>query len=234
MTVMVPYPIIIPLPIPIPVPLPIMDFYKAHLTPEQRKRFDEERATSSSRREEEEASQGEVEQPQPLDCSSKAKSELEEEKKPEEEGAPQEPQEDKSDKEQNEDEKESIPKTNPDIDTTPASPSVSAESSSCSLETHCIVRDSPHFDPEADSQKLPKLKITRLQTKRTLIQTKEAAAECSRPLRKRKRIIDCDFQKMAIKELEASEANSSNSSSKEADADAECNMTNNGNAKAKK
>jgi len=40
-TVMVPYPIIIPLPIPIPVPLPVMDFYKAHLTPEQRKRFDE-------------------------------------------------------------------------------------------------------------------------------------------------------------------------------------------------
>ncbi|KAH8290387.1 hypothetical protein KR054_002516, partial [Drosophila jambulina] len=222
-TVMVPYPIIIPLPIPIPVPLPVMDFYKAHLTPEQRKRFDEERETSSRR--EEEAS----DQPQPLDCSSKAKSEPEPE--PELEKQEEEvQQEDKAlDKEQNEEEeqKESIPKTNPDIDTTsPASPSsVSPESSSSSPETHCIVRDSPHSDPEVDGQKLPKLKITRLQTKRTLIQTKEAAAECSRPLRKRKRIIDCDFQKIANKELEASEAT---------EADAECNMTNNGNAKAKK
>ncbi|KAH8253945.1 hypothetical protein KR032_007826, partial [Drosophila birchii] len=230
-TVMVPYPIIIPLPIPIPVPLPMMDFYKAHLTPEQRKRFDEERTTSS--RGEEGPNQSESEQPQPLDCSSKAKSEQDLELEKQEEEAPLEPQEDKSsDKEQNEEEKESIPKTNPDIETTPASPSsVSPESSSSSQETHCIVRDSPHSDPEMDSQKLPKLKITRLQTKRTLIQTKEAAAECSRPLRKRKRIIDCDFQKMAVKELEASEANSS---SKETEADVECNMTNNGNAKAKK
>ncbi|KAH8357361.1 hypothetical protein KR200_000985, partial [Drosophila serrata] len=229
-TVMVPYPIIIPLPIPIPVPLPIIDFYKAHLTPEQSKCFDEEQAASSRR--EEEANQGESEQPQPLDCSSRAKSEQELELGRQEEEAPPEPQEDKSsDKEQNEKQKESIPKTNPDIDTTPASPSsVSPESSSSSLETHCIVRDSPHSDPEVDGQKLPKLKITRLQTKRTLIQTKEAAAECSRPLRKRKRIIDCDFQKMAVKELEDSEANSS----KETEADAECNMTNNGNAKAKK
>jgi len=102
------------------------------------------------------------------------------------------------------------------------------------------VRDSAQSEPEADSQKLPKLKITRLQTKRTLIQTKEAAAECSRPLRKRKRIIDCDFQKMSVKETEvATDGSQSNGSSvKEADPDEECNTSSNhsssGHAKAKK
>ncbi|XP_016985853.1 sine oculis-binding protein homolog isoform X2 [Drosophila rhopaloa] len=230
-TVMVPYPIIIPLPIPIPVPLPVMDFYKAHLTPEQRKRFDEERAAPSRVE-----NPGEQEQPQPLDCS-KTRSELEEEK-PEVE-QPKEPH-DELDNDQEEDEKESIPKTNPDRETTPASPSISQESSSSPQETHCIVRDATQSEPEADGQKLPKLKITRLQTKRTLIQTKEAAAECSRPLRKRKRIIDCDFQKMAVKEPEVtSDGHQSNgSNSKEADADEECNMSsshsNSGHAKAKK
>ncbi|XP_037715281.1 sine oculis-binding protein homolog isoform X2 [Drosophila subpulchrella] len=231
-TVMVPYPIIIPLPIPIPVPLPVMDFYKAHLTPEQRKRFDEERAAPSRQE-----TQGEQEQPlEPLDCS-KTRSELEEEK-PEVE-KPKEPREE-LDNDQEEDDKESIPKTNPDRDTTPASPSISQESSSSPQETHCIVRDSAQSEPEADSQKLPKLKITRLQTKRTLIQTKEAAAECSRPLRKRKRIIDCDFQKMTVKEPEvATDGSQSNGSSvKEADPDVECNTNSNhsssGHAKAKK
>ncbi|XP_041675624.1 sine oculis-binding protein homolog isoform X2 [Drosophila eugracilis] len=230
-TVMVPYPIIIPLPIPIPVPLPVMDFYKAHLTPEERKRFDEERAASSRG-----DNPGEQEQPQPLDCS-KTRSELEEDKPDVEQ--PKEPHEE-IDKDQEEDEKESIPKTNPDRETTPASPSISQESSSSTQETHCIVRDSALSEPESDSQKLPKLKITRLQTKRTLIQTKEAAAECSRPLRKRKRIIDCDFQKMAIKEPEVnSDSHHSNGSdNKEADPDEECNMSgnhsNSGSAKAKK
>ncbi|XP_053965655.1 uncharacterized protein LOC128867997 [Anastrepha ludens] len=119
------------------------------------------------------------------------------------------------------------PTTNVTI-TTAVTPS--PEDSSCSpttsvKATHCIVRadesetsrrdlsmnidDSNAVGGELDDakQKLPKFKITRLQTKRTLIQTKElpttpttAAAECSRPLRKRKRIIDCDFQKFALRE----------------------------------
>ncbi|XP_070069328.1 sine oculis-binding protein homolog [Drosophila takahashii] len=213
-TVMVPYPIIIPLPIPIPVPLPVMDFYKAHLTPEQRKRFDEERAAPNR-----EENPREQEQPQPLDCS---KTRSEEEEKPEVEQPTEE------------DDKESIPKTNPDREATPASPAISQESSSSPQETHCIVRDSGQSDPEADSQKLPKLKITRLQTKRTLIQTKEAAAECSRPLRKRKRIIDCDFHKMAVKEQEvATDGHQSNGGGigEAEDPEAECNS---GHAKAKK
>ncbi|XP_017106181.2 sine oculis-binding protein homolog isoform X1 [Drosophila bipectinata] len=243
-TVMVPYPIIIPLPIPIPVPLPVVDFYKAHLTPEQRKRFDEERAAPSAAAEAQDAP-GQQEQPQPLDCS-KTRSDQEVENK-EEEPAKETQEELKND--QDGEEKKSIPKTNPERNTTLASPSISPESSSSSSETHCIVQDSTPSEPEVDSQKLPKLKITRLQTKRTLIQTKEAAAECSRPLRKRKRIIDCDFQKMAIRELEATDAvgaqahSSSNMKERDADADAdgngdgdgECNMSNNNSsAKAKK
>ncbi|XP_017049921.2 sine oculis-binding protein homolog isoform X2 [Drosophila ficusphila] len=231
-TVMVPYPIIIPLPIPIPVPLPVVDFYKAHLTPEQRKRFDEERAAPSGA---ESQAEQEQEQPQPLDCS-KTRSEQEEEK-PEVEPPQEQPEELAN--EQEADEKESIPKTNPERESTPASPAISQESSSSPQETHCIVRDSGQSETEADSQKLPKLKITRLQTKRTLIQTKEAAAECSRPLRKRKRIIDCDFQKMAVKEPEVTaDGQQSSGVIKEPDEDAECNMSsshsNSGHAKAKK
>ncbi|XP_037941282.1 sine oculis-binding protein homolog, partial [Teleopsis dalmanni] len=84
-------------------------------------------------------------------------------------------------------------------------------------------------DDDDAKQKLPKFKITRLHTKRTIVQqqqqeqqeqqhqqqqqqqqqqqlqqTKETA-ECSRPLRKRKRIIDCDFQKISLKEVSTEE-----------------------------
>jgi len=113
---------------------------------------------------------------------------------------------------------------------------------------------------ELEAQKLPKIKITRLQTKRTLIQTKDTttptatptspaggvggdssatAAECSRPLRKRKRIIDCDFQKIALRELETTADETHNSNNKEAKAEVEteeevCNINSNNSAKAKK
>ncbi|XP_017149105.1 sine oculis-binding protein homolog A isoform X2 [Drosophila miranda] len=275
-TVMVPYPIIIPLPIPIPVPLPVMDFYKAHLTPEQRKQFDEERATTSRRED----------QPQPLDCS-KARSDKDQDQEqdgqPEEEPKPppelKEEQVEEDEKEKDEDvdidddcndndddeDKKSIPKTTSAGNASPASASASPSPSSSSpatdataLETHCIVRDETHSEADQDNQKLPKLKITRLQAKRTLIQTKEPTAstsspappsfpatpsgsnvssECSRPLRKRKRIIDCDFQKMALRELEPGDGGHNQESSPTKDGDGECNITNSnnhGNAKAKK
>lgn len=114
--------------------------------------------------------------------------------------------------------------------TTTTAVSPSPDGSPCSSATHCIVRSGEsgaiRRELSADvnevsgavgecddgKQKLPKFKITRLQTKRTLIQTKETpstpttvAAECSRPLRKRKRIIDCDFQKLALKELSSTD-----------------------------
>ncbi|XP_036334525.1 sine oculis-binding protein homolog A [Rhagoletis pomonella] len=113
----------------------------------------------------------------------------------------------------------------PSPEDSPCSPTISGKA------THCIVRTDDTETPKRDlgmemddipaagsemddaKQKLPKFKITRLQTKRTLIQTKEtpttpttAVAECSRPLRKRKRIIDCDFQKLALKEAAAMDA----------------------------
>ncbi|XP_012160637.1 uncharacterized protein LOC101451604 isoform X1 [Ceratitis capitata] len=111
---------------------------------------------------------------------------------------------------------------------TPSTDRSSCSPATPSKATHCIVRsdetetrrrdinaeaeDAASSGGDYDGQKLPKFKITRLQTKRTLIQTKEspttpttASAECSRPLRKRKRIIDCDFQKLALREAAALE-----------------------------
>lgn len=283
-TVMVPYPIIIPLPIPIPVPLPIVDFYKAHLTPDQRKRYDEERSVAAAGRQEE--------QPQPLDCS-KAKSELElEQEQDEDEEMKHAEQQEKEEQEQHEQQQQpdsqeeqqqqpdsveeldqelkSIPKTTPSPSTC-NSPATDSTGTGREEATHCIVvhnvepADS-NDNATACSEKLPKIKITRLQTKRTLIQTKEAAAaaagtptspagssnsssataaaECSRPLRKRKRIIDCDFQKIALRDLEAidthKQSNNNNSSSnngnkEEEDIEDVCNMNgNNNSAKATK
>ncbi|KAH8297045.1 hypothetical protein KR044_003990, partial [Drosophila immigrans] len=266
-TVMVPYPIIIPLPIPIPVPLPIVDFYKAHLTPEQRKRFDEERARGAGR--------GSEEQPQPLDCS-KAKPELEAEAEAEA-GIEMEQQEQRDQQEEEEEhELKSIPKTMAGGAATPSpSTSPTTDSPSTSHEaTHCIIvhnvepksdnASSNAGEGDVETQKLPKIKITRLQTKRTLIQTKETSttppstsaatptptsppssssttAECSRPLRKRKRIIDCDFQKIALRELEA---NTGDNHNKEQEQEQEqergekeeqvCNINSNNSAKATK
>lgn len=46
---------------------------------------------------------------------------------------------------------------------------------------------------DGQEQRLPKFKITRLASKR-IISTKES--ESSRPLRKRKRVIDCDYTRL--------------------------------------
>lgn len=46
---------------------------------------------------------------------------------------------------------------------------------------------------DGQEQRLPKFKITRLASKR-IISTKES--ESSRPLRKRKRVIDCDYSRL--------------------------------------
>ncbi|TDG38752.1 hypothetical protein AWZ03_014826, partial [Drosophila navojoa] len=250
-TVMVPYPIIIPLPIPIPVPLPVVDFYKAHLTPEHRKRFDEERANTAAE-----------EQPQPLDCS-KAKPELETETERPMELEQQKEQELDSEKgpeqeqeQEREEEQKSIPKTTT-TRTTPSpatSPVTDSSQDMLGETTHCVVLHNVESEEggcnanssaEADTQKLPKLKITRLQSKRTIIQTKEtreatptspttggsngsaAAAESTRPLRKRKRIIDCDFQKITLRELDAVDAHNSNSNSNSSSGNQSNNNNNN-------
>ncbi|KAM8711168.1 hypothetical protein ACLKA7_000323 [Drosophila subpalustris] len=266
-TVMVPYPIIIPLPIPIPVPLPIVDFYKAHLTPEQRKRFDQERARGAGE-----------DQAQPLDCS-KAKTEaemeteiemememdMEMETETEQVLEQNQEQEQETAQEEHEEHQKSKPKTAPPSPATSTTPTTDSPGQT----THCIIvhkveeteatTNPGHDSVELEAQKLPKIKITRLQTKRTSTQTKDtatttptsptgggggvggggatsAAAECSRPLRKRKRIIDCDFQKIALRELEAAEDNN-NKSNKDTQAETEtevCNINSNNSAKAKK
>ncbi|XP_065367789.1 sine oculis-binding protein homolog A [Calliphora vicina] len=219
-TIMVPYPVIIPLPIPIPVPLPIVDFYKAHLTPEQRTKFDKEQQLKKENETKEtcelEQTVAEVAE-EPLDFTKTKDTEVQLEAT-------------RSDSIKAQD----SPKTTEDPSTTTTTtkeaeettPSEDSQTNSKTL--HCIVSTAEEPKQNTDNrtstklksdfvatsqdlnedsneqqattsggesnQKLPKLKITRLQTKRTLIQTKES--ECSRPLRKRKRIIDCDFQKL--------------------------------------
>ncbi|XP_033150926.1 sine oculis-binding protein homolog [Drosophila busckii] len=259
-TVMVPYPVIIPLPIPIPIPLPVMDFYKAYLTPEERKKPATE------------------EQPQPLDCS-KARSEQDEEQEDDAEQLAVEEElqsEQQLPREQELPELKHIPKTTTDNNdaattttatsspaTSPATVEETTTSTSPSITpTHCIVQ--AENSSSALGEKLPKLKITRLQSRATASGSASgggcgsgsgsgsgsvanssaaaAAAECSRPLRKRKRIIDCDFQKITLRgELESvdGQTNNNNNNSnpgkrkEEGDEDEVCN-TNSNCAKAKK
>lgn len=225
-TVMVPYPVIIPLPIPIPVPLPIVDFYKAYLTPEERRKFEDQQ---NIKKENEMPSANRT-----TNSSEKSRFNMQAEEEEDEEMA-EEPLDFTKTKEMedctNEEpaatqtiEDESCQMTNSTA-TTPSDDTHSSTSPKTTMTTlHCVIsnvdnlrvnaaadtnklttslattqtndaKNEEDSNTEENNQKLPKLKITRLQTKRTLIQTKES--ECSRPLRKRKRIIDCDFQKIA-------------------------------------
>lgn len=227
-TVMVPYPVIIPLPIPIPVPLPLVDFYKAHLSPEERKKFEESRNiktetmdTSNSTANSNLRSPSATEEP--LDFT---KTKGVEETVDDELSRNDILLEPAVDNFMAKEEIETAQTTtsNPpsnEATTTPkimqciinsnetlnhpdtAAPDIGEESENVngngnmksSIIATTISNDLINEETnEETNQRLPKLKITRLQTKR-LIQTKES--ECSRPLRKRKRIIDCDFQKIA-------------------------------------
>ncbi|XP_073812436.1 sine oculis-binding protein [Musca autumnalis] len=240
-TVMVPYPVIIPLPIPIPVPLPVVDFYKAHLTPEERQKFDEERNIKKETTGGDNCSASD----EPLDFTKTKDSSLETGTCGEIKNTAQtkfsKEHEDVGHKRQREEEADDEPETSQTntTNTTNTSCSPSNEDVATSSMLHCVITTdsneilsnseagNTHENPNATSpnhaecnetnetppppsaeennQRLPKLKITRLQTKRTLIQTKES--ECSRPLRKRKRIIDCDFQKIAATTTATKETN---------------------------
>ncbi|XP_055902915.1 sine oculis-binding protein homolog A [Eupeodes corollae] len=186
-TVMVPYPIIIPLPIPIPIPLPIMDFVRAAQKKEEAAKPSETPTNSNTKPLEQ--------NDEPLDFT----------KSKEEEPTPPPPPP-----------AVELPESPPDTERlTPAASKDQPPNNS---------EDNP--DDSYKEEKLPKLKITRLHSKRLVAATsnsqpcsaattssttttptvpKEAQtspSECSRPLRKRKRIIDCDFQRMASKEVD--------------------------------
>lgn len=224
-TLMVPYPVIIPLPIPIPVPLPIVDFYKAHLLPEERKKFDEERklhleASLAEAAKSREKSLDNAEfSDKPLDFRKTKATDDENAEKPcctEASAANELAPPCKLGENEILTEQKLADTTQSSLSSSsPAAPSKTPE---CSLETAaepsdedthnknesqfstsstsiCNFTDDTAHNPDESLQKLPKLKITRLQTKRTLTQTKES--ECSRPLRKRKRLINCDFQKFS-------------------------------------
>ncbi|XP_075166136.1 sine oculis-binding protein [Haematobia irritans] len=214
-TVMVPYPVIIPLPIPIPVPLPVVDFYKAHLNPEERKKFEESRNIKK----ENETQPNGTNSEEPLDFT-KTK-----ERMVNVAAVSNEATHHVEDVEEVEEFTTKEEETETSRTTTSASPVNEAPSTPTTTSHACIINTDEaaatthmvtdenndensnnrrltttncnNANDEANEdnhERLPKLKITRLQTKR-LIQTKES--ECSRPLRKRKRIIDCDFQKIA-------------------------------------
>ncbi|XP_058984897.1 sine oculis-binding protein homolog isoform X1 [Musca domestica] len=214
-TVMVPYPVIIPLPIPIPVPLPVVDFYKAYMTAEERQKFDEQQNIKK-----ESAADNCSANDEPLDFT-KTKECCQENTEIPNETRKSSFSPDEATEETREEQPEEEPETS-QTNTTTNSPS-NEDGVAASTILHCVIssasppeksRNQEENSPSAtghtqtteevnaddtaneeNNQRLPKLKITRLQTKRTLIQTKES--ECSRPLRKRKRIIDCDFQKIA-------------------------------------
>lgn len=179
-TVMVPYPIIIPLPIPIPIPLPIMDFVKAAQKKEQTAIPSETPTTSNTKSEE-------INE-EPLDFT-----------KSKDEEVPL---------------VENLPESEPSHSPIPKEqPLINSEDQSDNLK----------------EEKLPKLKITRLHSKRLVTATSNSPlftstttttppaaskelqtspSECSRPLRKRKRIIDCDFQRMSSKEVDLEDISS--------------------------
>ncbi|XP_055853993.1 sine oculis-binding protein homolog A isoform X2 [Episyrphus balteatus] len=182
-TVMVPYPIIIPLPIPIPIPLPIMDFVKAAQKKEQ------------------------AAMPPEIPTTSNAK--------------PSELNEEPLDFTKSKEEEPTLVENPPEAESLPSP--VSKEQP--------IINPEEHSDDNFKEEKLPKLKITRLHSKRLVTASshspsftsattttpatatpKEAQtspSECSRPLRKRKRIIDCDFQRMTSKEVDVEDITSS-------------------------
>ncbi|XP_037818542.1 sine oculis-binding protein homolog A-like isoform X1 [Lucilia sericata] len=226
-TIMVPYPVIIPLPIPIPVPLPIVDFYKAHLTPEERKKYEEEQ---QQMKQEKETTNSEPpltnrDTEEPLDFTKTKELEQESVRLKDTDSPKTLPEvDDTKEVEQTSEEtkntntevatsrtrhlqcvlsSEEAPQTNTDnrtsttklkSDFVASNQDTNEDSSELQGGSSSNITASGGGGGGETNQKLPKLKITRLQTKRTLIQTKES--ECSRPLRKRKRIIDCDFQKL--------------------------------------
>ncbi|XP_061397805.1 sine oculis-binding protein homolog [Musca vetustissima] len=194
-TVMVPYPVIIPLPIPIPVPLPVVDFYKAYLTADERQKFDEERngikkeATTTATPSDSCCSASD----EPLDFT-KTKETTDYTSPMITDKTAKNPQEDMDDVRE-EGERQEEPETSAN-NTTTNSPTNGIATENPNSPRNLNESEDPLQNVENNPQRLPKLKITRLQSKRTLLiqQTKES--ECSRPLRKRKRIIDCDFQKI--------------------------------------
>ncbi|KAL9874680.1 sine oculis-binding protein isoform 1-T10 [Glossina fuscipes fuscipes] len=203
MTIMIPYPVIIPLPIPIPIPLPVVDFYNAHMISGECEKLEAEKAQKSKTEERVDSKLESAEQA--LDFTQTREPE-------------------KKWKQRKEEYRSLVGAGGTDVSKIENPQKILNASSEKTL--HCagntetmesnetVMTDDSSGNPSDENEvcsdkftchKLPKLKITRSRTKRTLMQTKEY--ECSRPLRKRKRIIDCDFQKMPLKDPNQHESN---------------------------
>lgn len=210
-TVLVPYPIILPIPIPIPIPMPILEFLKAvqakldkeknstnngassstntnsnHLRPTTITQSSELTASASSSNDE------------PLDCTKSktittnlpvlacASESLQSLAIAEKENSLKEITEEQL--------ANDIIQEEICIDSESASEPISSEPASItalsSKEIKIIETNKEQPPPQ---QRLPKLKITRFNSKRIVAKEIPIQLESSRPLRKRKRVIDCDY-----------------------------------------
>lgn len=187
-TILVPYPIIMPIPIPIPIPMPIVHFLRA-----AQAKLDEKKNTENNNNTK--ASD------EPLDFTTSKEGNVE---RGERTSTPPE-----------------IPSPVEEAEAHKITLSQCAEQHQSNKISHQIVSEQNEFDDEDSPQKqqrLPKFKITRLNSKRIITSSaagssqethasvdaaqaqtssslciKESPAETSRPLRKRKRIVDCDY-----------------------------------------
>lgn len=184
-TVLVPYPIIIPLPIPIPIPLPVSEFLKAHsLSSNSGIKTCFSNNNSNDKDLNSQTNSNDMADEQPLDFTKTSINSSREESNL-----------DKLNEKENEDHR-----------------------SRCNQQTNEITDLQPTDNPGVNlEQKLPKFKITRLNSKRIITpsldetetlpttqsvdssnykpNTPSKELESSRPLRKRKRIIDGDILK---------------------------------------
>lgn len=181
-TILVPYPIILPIPIPIPIPMPIVEFLKAAQAKLEREKSSAHPAGSPLDNLQNQSLHTQQQPPsvssvsdEPLDCTKS---------------------------------KTIPPALEPVIKTIEIEKQMTEEQfekqlandiQEISIDSECTSEPEPlkvTTEASEDQQQrlIPKLKITRFNSKR--IVTKELVStplESSRPLRKRKRIIDCDY-----------------------------------------
>lgn len=205
-TILVPYPIILPIPIPIPIPMPIIEFLRAAQAKLDMKKNSENNNNSSNTNHNSNNNTKNVDEP--LDFTKSKETDL------------------------------TSKYTSIPVEPSIKVPLALEKEESSSIEehkiilsqssdegvSHKIVTEQNDLDNEESPQKqqrLPKFKITRLNSKRVVTAstlaavnqrtvtptqsavvpqadspcttTKESPAETSRPLRKRKRVVDCDY-----------------------------------------
>uniref|UniRef100_A0A1A9WW51 Sine oculis-binding protein homolog n=1 Tax=Glossina brevipalpis TaxID=37001 RepID=A0A1A9WW51_9MUSC len=204
-TIMIPYPVIIPLPIPIPIPLPVTDFYNAYKISDASEKSADKKPQQTKCEEDDKAKEGEKGLDNKLKSAEQALDftqtrGIEKIWKPKKEENNFFFSAARDDSHHTEMPQKILNASSEKTSHCMTSnETIGTNDTAMTDDSSGILSDGNELcNDESTSHKVPKLKITRSQTKRTLMQTKEY--ECSRPLRKRKRIIDCDFQKVPLKD----------------------------------